>query len=158
MNTSAQANLSITLSGPGTALPGTTVVYTLTLSNAGPQAATGVVASMALPSGMTAVNLPAGCALQATSITCSAGELANAASVSYAISLHVDSLNAAVNLSASLVSELPDPQAADNTATAVLGPDVSANAEVPTLPVWALLLLGSGLLSRLGLKPRSGTG
>ncbi len=148
LNTSAQANVSITLSGPATALPGTTVVYTLTLSNAGPQAATGVVANLPLPAGVTALNLPAGCSLQAAVVVCSTAELASGASVAYLLSLHIDSLDSAVNLSASLVSELPDPQAANNTVTAVLAPDGAANADVPALPAWAMLLLGGGLLLR----------
>ena len=154
LNTSAQANLSVSLSGPAAAQPGSTVVYTLTASNAGPQSATGVVASVAVPAGLSVVGVPAGCSAQAASITCSIGELASGASVSFALSLRVDSLDSPVSLNASLASDVPDPVVSDNSATTTLSA-AGGDADIPTLPAWAALLLGLWLLSRLGL---AGTG
>lgn len=149
LNTSAQANLSVTLTGPASALPGSTVIYTLTVANAGPQSATGVVATVALPSGISIALLPPACVVAASTITCSAAELANGAAVSFALSLHIDSLADPVSLSASLASELPDPVSANNTVTAALS--AGGDADIPTLPEWGVLLLGGVLLLRAGV-------
>lgn len=155
LNTSAQANLSVTLSGPSSAASDSTAGYTLTVSNAGPQAATAVVASVVLPSGIGVASLPAGCLLQDTTIVCSAAELASGASLSYALLLRIDSLNAPVSLSASVSSAVPDPVADDNATTAVL--IAAGDADIPTLPEWGLLLLGSLLLWRLATaRPKAG--
>lgn len=151
LNTSAQANLSVTLSGPSSAAPGSTVTYTLTVSNAGPQAATAVVASVVLPAGIGVASLPAECLLQDATIACTAAELASGASLSYALLLRIDSLNEPVSLSASVSSAVPDPVAGDNAAAAPLA--VANDADIPTLPEWGVLLLGGLLLWRLGMAP-----
>lgn len=151
LNTSAQANLSVTLTGPASALPGGTVAYTLTVANAGPQSATGIVATVALPSGITVASLPAACSAQAATITCVGAELGNGASVSFALSLHIDSLSAPVSLSAILASDLPDPVAANNSASVAIGVG-AADADIPTLPEWGVLLLGALLLWRVGAR------
>lgn len=151
LNIAAQANLSVTLTGPASALPGSTVAYTLTVANAGPQSATGIVATVSLPSGITVALLPAACSAQATTISCLAAEVVNGASVSFALSLHIDSLSAPVSLVASLASDLPDPVAANNSASAAIGVGL-ADADIPTLPEWGVLLLGAVLLRRVGAK------
>ncbi len=154
LNTTAQANLSVTLSGPSTAPPGSTVSYTLTIANAGPQSATGVSASVALPRGVTVASLPAACAAPGTTIVCTASEIPSGTSLSYTFSVQIGSLASAVSLSASLSSEVPDPVASDNTATVVLSPSASGSADVPTLPEWAVLLLGGVLIARMAAGER----
>lgn len=149
LNTGAQANLSVTLTGPPGALPGTTVSYTLTVANAGPQTATGVVATVALPSGIGVASLPAACTSQAASITCTTAELANGGSESFTLLLRIDSLSGPVSLTASLSSDLPDPASADNAVATSLTLSVDADADVPTLPEWGILLLGGWLLWRV---------
>lgn len=145
LNTTAQANLSVNLAGPASAPVGATVAYTLTVANAGPQSATGVLATVTLPAGLSVVSLPSGCALQSATITCSANELANGASMAYTLTLRVDSLAAPVSLSASLSSELLDSVLANNTTTLALAPGAGDSGDIPTLPEWAALALG-GLL------------
>lgn len=147
LNTSAQANLAVTLNGPSSALPGSTVVYALSVSNAGPQSATGVIATVAVPAGLSIADVPAGCSAQATAIACSIGELASGTSASFALSLHIDKLDAPVSLGASLGTEVPDPALGDNNATAVLA--TGSEADIPILPAWAAALLGLFLMRRI---------
>ena len=151
LNTGAQANLSVTLIGPTSALPGESVRYTLTAANAGPQSATGIVATITLPAGISVVALPAACSATATTISCLAAELANGASVSFALSLRMDSLAAPVTLSARLASDLPDPVGSNNSAITTLGVG-AATADIPTLPEWGVILLGAMLLLQLGTR------
>ncbi len=155
LNTAAQASLSVTLSGPTSAVTGATIDYTLTIANAGPQSATGVTASIALPSGISAAGLPSGCLLQGSSIDCAVGELASGASTSFVLSLHVDSLDTPAALTASLSSELPDPVPADNVANAALLPAGSVDADIPTLPQWGVLVLGGMLIGLMQASRRA---
>lgn len=151
LNTAAQANLSVALAGPASALPGSVVVYTLMVANAGPQSATGVAATVSLPAGLSVDSIAAGCIAQAPSVVCSVGELAAGAQAQFSIALRVDSLTGPVSLSASLVADLPDPVAGNNTATAPLAPAAGGTGEgdIPALPEWALLLLGGWLVARI---------
>ncbi len=50
------ADLQITKAGPATAVPGTNVVYTITVTNSGPSDAAGVVVGDATPTGLTFVS------------------------------------------------------------------------------------------------------
>ncbi|MBI1765575.1 MAG: DUF11 domain-containing protein [Acidobacteria bacterium] len=52
----AQSDLSIAKSGPASAIPDSVVTYTLTVNNAGPSNANGVVVTDVLPKGFTLVN------------------------------------------------------------------------------------------------------
>ncbi len=149
LNTNAQANLSVSLTGPGSALPGSSVNYTLTVANAGPQSATGVIATVALPAGISVAALPVGCTAFGTSIVCNAAELASGAALAHLLSLQIDSLSGPVGLTASLSSEVPDPQSSDNTSSAPVAPAGFGDADIPTLPEWGMLLLGSLLLWRM---------
>jgi uncharacterized repeat protein (TIGR01451 family) len=161
LNTAAQANLSASLVGPGSAPLGTVVTYTLTVANAGPQSATGVTATVALPAGLSVVSVPAGCTTQAASVVCNAGEIASGAQLQFAITLQVDSLLAPVSLGATVASDLPESDTTNNTTTAALAPATvtGGQADVPTLPEWAALLLATLLLARVAAgSRRSGSG
>ncbi|MFM8320484.1 MAG: DUF11 domain-containing protein, partial [Chloroflexota bacterium] len=71
-----QANLKLeksTLSG--VALSGSTVPYTLTVTNQGPAPASGVIISDTLPAGLTYASGPAGCSLSDGVVICSVGDL-----------------------------------------------------------------------------------
>jgi uncharacterized repeat protein (TIGR01451 family) len=73
------ANLAITKTGPASVAPGTSVEYTLTITNDGPHAASGVSVSDATPSGLTLVSNSGACN---TSFPCSLGTLQAGQSVS----------------------------------------------------------------------------
>ncbi|MDL2337717.1 MAG: IPTL-CTERM sorting domain-containing protein [Pseudomonadota bacterium] len=152
LNPLTQANLSVTLGGPSGTLPGDTVIYTLTVSNAGPQSATGVIANVTIPAGIAVLAVPASCSAQTTAVTCNLGEVASGASLSLALSVRID---APASLIASLTSDVPDPVPGDNTVTAFLAPGDAASADIPTLPQWGLLLLGGVLLGCMQARQRA---
>src|SRR4029077_16951083 len=56
-----QADLAITKTGPASVVAGTNVVYTITVTNAGPSSAEGVVVSDATPAGLTFVSNTSDC-------------------------------------------------------------------------------------------------
>jgi len=127
----SQADLSITKTGPATAVPGTTVTYAVTASNAGPLAAQSVVLTDPIPTGTTFVSLtqtagPAfGCTVPAAgasgTISCTLASLANGAGATFSISLHVGAAVAPgviVAEKASIASSTSDPNTANNSATA----------------------------------------
>jgi uncharacterized repeat protein (TIGR01451 family) len=158
VNSAAAANLSVALSGPTSAPVGSSVTYTLTLSNAGPQSATGVIGSVAVPAGLSVQTVASGCAAQTSSVQCSAGELASGASASFPLTLLINSLSTPINLSANVASNLPDPTTSNNTVAATLSAPVGGGsvAAVPTLPEWAALLLGGLLLGTGSARRHSG--
>ena len=153
LNTTAAANLSLSLSGPPSAPAGSAVTYTLTVINAGPQAATNVVATMALPAGASFVSGPAGCSVSGATVTCKAGNIANGGSVTLSILLACDNSVTTETLTASVTSDLPDPVPSNSTATLQVAIIDNNQNDVPTLPLWGQLLLatilgGSAIFAR----------
>ena len=65
------ADLSITKTGPTTAVPGQQVTYALTVANTGPSAATGVTVDDPIPAGLTFVSTSGDCT---TSFPCALGQ------------------------------------------------------------------------------------
>jgi uncharacterized repeat protein (TIGR01451 family) len=143
LNTTAAANLSLNLSGPTSAAAGSAVMYTLTVTNAGPQAATNVVATLSLPAGASFVSGSAGCSVSGATVTCQAGNIANGGSVTLSILLASDNSVATETLTASVASDVPDPVPANSTATMQVAIIDNNQNDVPTLPLWGQLLLAS---------------
>lgn len=153
LNATAAANLSLSLSGPPSAPVGSTVTYTLTATNAGPQTATKVVVSLALPVGTSFVSGSAGCSASGATVTCQAGDIANGGSVTLSILLTYGSSVTSETLTASAVSDLPDPVPANGTATIQVAIIDNNDNDVPTLPWWghlvlAIVLGGSATIAR----------
>lgn len=144
LNTAAQANLALSVTGSSSG--SNTSSHTITVSNAGPQAATGVSVTINLPSGASYLSGSAGCLPDGTVIICTVGTLTSGANAVLSVNLSWSTGGATASISASVTSELPDPVAADNTQVSevALG---SIDGDVPTLPEWGvivlLLLLGS---------------
>ena len=67
----AGADLTGTISGPSSAVAGSFVDYTLTVTNNGPNASTGSTINFPIPVGFAASATPAGCSLGGGSYTCS---------------------------------------------------------------------------------------
>ena len=65
-----QADLAITKTGPASVVAGTNVVYTITVTNAGPSNAEGVVVTDVTPTGLTFVSNTGDCA---TAFPCALG-------------------------------------------------------------------------------------
>jgi hypothetical protein len=113
------------------------------VTNAGPQAATNVIATLALPAGASFVSGSAGCSVSGTTVTCQAGNIANGGSVNLLILLASDNSVATETLTASVASDLPDPVPSNSTATIQVAIIDNNQNDIPTLPLWGQLLLAS---------------
>lgn len=158
LNTVAQADLA--LSGTWTPEPvavNADLTYSLTVTNNGPQTATAVTLSDALPTGASFVSAAPGCAYAAGSVNCDLGNLANGASSAVGIVVRMASAGTAVN-TASVASAVPDAASANNsvtlTANVVTPLAAGEDGDVPTLPEWAALSLMAGLIYSLGRAGR----
>jgi uncharacterized repeat protein (TIGR01451 family) len=143
LNTAAAANLSLNLSGPSSVAAGGTATYTVTVTNAGPQTATNVVTTLALPAGASFVSGSSGCSASGTTVICRAGDIANGGSVTLSILLACDNSVATETLTASVASDLPDPVPANGTATMQVAIIDNNDNDVPALPWWGQLLLAT---------------
>lgn len=151
LNTTANANLSATISGPGGAIQGITSSYTLTITNAGPQVATNVWVTATLPFGAAYSSGPAGCAVNGNLITCFVGTMANTATTAWPITITWSAIAEPVSISVDVSSDLPDAVTSNNSVA--LQVDVeSGDTDAPTLPQWGLLLLGTLLLGSASVK------
>lgn len=114
------ADIALSLSGPASAQSGSTVAYTFTALNNGPDAASNLSLSFPVPTGLTAVTPPAGCSLAGSTYTCAiAGPLANGASVALVFSGQIAAASpSTLTPSGSIaVGSPPDLIVANNTAT-----------------------------------------
>ena len=144
LNTTAAANVSVNLSGPPGASVGSTVAYTLIVTNAGPQTATNVVATITLPTGASFITGPAGCSANTTTITCLSGAIANGGSVSLTIQILWNTSPILETLSASVSSDLPNPAPSGSTSKIQVAIITGNNDnDVPTLPEWGQLILAT---------------
>jgi uncharacterized repeat protein (TIGR01451 family) len=143
VNTAAKAQLSLSLSGPPDATTGSVVGYTLTITNAGPQTATNVVATVTLPAGASFVSGPAGCTATSTTVTCLPGAIANGGSVSLLIQILLNSGVATETLSASVISDLPNPATAGSSSNMQVVITGNTDNDVPALPWWGQMLLAT---------------
>lgn len=85
-------DVSVTKTGPSTAVAGTDITYNLTVANAGPSAVSGVTLSDPNPGGITWVSAtPAqgSCSVSFAIVDCSFGSLASGASVPITVVAHV---------------------------------------------------------------------
>jgi len=148
LNTSAQAGLTTTISG-GTTASSTSVTmpYVVRVQNNGPQSATNVVLTVALPSGATLASSTSGCTVNGAAVICSAGTLANGASAAYTLQLSLDVPSNGLTLSASASSDLPSPPGSDSDST--LAVNLAPDAGDAPLPTWALGLLALGICAML---------
>ncbi len=97
---------------------GSTLVYHVTVTNAGPDPATNVVVTDTLPAGVEFKNTT-GCAEDNNGVpTCSLGTIAAGDSVTYKVRVKVDrATRGEITNTVTVASDLFDPNPADNTAT-----------------------------------------
>jgi uncharacterized repeat protein (TIGR01451 family) len=98
---------------------GDTLTYTLELSNAGPEAATSVTITDALPSNLKFLSASSGCSESNRTITCSLATLANGSSASFTINTEVlpQTLGTDLTNAASASAAQADPEPSDNDAS-----------------------------------------
>jgi uncharacterized repeat protein (TIGR01451 family) len=114
----AQSDVAIAKTGPASAVRGQQVVYTITVSNAGPLVANNTFVADPTPAGLTFVSLSgAGC----STFPCSVGNLGAGQSVTLTATYSVPANYAGTTITntANVSSSSPDANAANNSATAV---------------------------------------
>ncbi|WP_395682014.1 hypothetical protein, partial [Dokdonella sp.] len=127
------ADLSIVKSGPTSITAGGDVVYTLVVTNNGPDPAANVVVSDPTPAGLVFVGNAGACA---SAYPCSIGALANGATATitstYTVPAGYAGANPIVN-NAAVGSDTPDPNGSDNVSsvsTTVIVPTLSADLSI----------------------------
>ncbi len=132
----AQADLSITKSGPPSVNAGQNIVYTIVVTNNGPQPATGVVVNDSTPSGLTFVSNSGGCT---TAFPCALGSLTagQIVTITSTFSIPPAYANPSITNTASVSGTTSDPSLANNSAmatttvTGVTAADVSVFKHAP---------------------------
>jgi uncharacterized repeat protein (TIGR01451 family) len=147
LNPNAQANLSSNITGPTNVSIGSVANYNLNVNNAGPQSASNVIVKLTIPTSARFVSAPNGCSLAGSIVSCSAGTLSSGSSQSFAIQLVWNSVANGTTINASVSSDVPDSQIANNNSTlAISFSAIPSDADVPTLPEWALILMAIMML------------
>lgn len=142
-----QADLAVAMAqDPASPTAGGNLTWSVTVTNNGPSAATGVTLSDPLPDGVDFVSASAGCSLSAGTVTCTLGALANGASATVQI---VVTPTRAGNLSNSVTvsSADQDPVSANNSATFTTSVAAAATPAVPALSPWGIIGTAALLLT-----------
>jgi len=149
-------------------MAGNSLTYTVDVSNLGPSDAQNVVVTDTLPGEVTYVSDTAGCVEGPVgTLTCSLGDLAANASISFDITVTVKSDTPAgeITNTAEVKSDTLDPNPGNNSAnepTTVIepgpgpGPGGPGPGPTPTPEPGTILLLGIGLVGILALRRRQG--
>jgi len=120
----AAADLKLTMTGPSSVLAGSPVAYTLTVANAGPDAAASVAVTDTLPSaltGATATTTAGSCSVVSAAVSCTVASLGAGASFTITVNATVSATTTATSISntASVTSATDDLVASNNSATVV---------------------------------------
>jgi uncharacterized repeat protein (TIGR01451 family)/CSLREA domain-containing protein len=137
-------DLSITkTAAPNAVSVGDNVVFTVTVSNAGPGTAANVVVTDVLPPGFSFVSTAGGCTEDPNGVpTCTLGTILSGGSAQYTITASADSPPGGMN-TASVTTTSPDLEPANDTAAAsvTIAPIRPPISEIPTLGTVALAML-----------------
>ena len=122
----AEADLSVSMSAPAGAAPGSQFDYTIVVGNDGPVDATNVTLTDVLPAGVSYVssNFPgagptASCTEASGTVTCALGTLLKNTTTTVTITVQVNTLGELSN-TASVTADQPDPNPANNTSAPVI--------------------------------------
>lgn len=154
LNTTAKADLSAAMSASVTPPGGATIVYTVTGTNSGPQTATNTQLNISLDPNLSLVSAP-GCSANGNTLTCNAGALGNSATASVQVTATAAN-NGNFLASASVSSDVPDPNTGNNSAASPVTIAIAAAVEdtdVPALPDWAIAAMAL-LIITLGVRQR----
>ncbi|MCZ7544391.1 MAG: DUF11 domain-containing protein [Anaerolineae bacterium] len=133
-----QANLSLTKTdSPDPILVGNNLMYTITVNNAGPDAATGVTVTDTLPANVTLISLTPsqGTCVGTTAITCNLGTINSGANATIAIGVATQAQGVLSN-TALVTADQDDPAPGNNsdteTTTVYAGPPGAATLVAPS--------------------------
>lgn len=127
---SAGADLSIVKSGPSSAAVGSTVTYSLVVTNGGPVTANNISIADATPTGMTLVSA----GVCGSSFPCNVGTLASGQSVTVTTTYSIlQGATGTITNTASVTSSTADPVSTNNTSSTTL--TVNACPSVPGNPL-----------------------
>lgn len=146
-------DVSITKTTPGTRFPtGQPIPFTITVSNAGPSVAIDTTVTDVLPAGSTFVSATPsqGTCSGTTTVTCNLGVIGPSASATIALVINAPAIAGPLSNTATVSSTNLDSAPANNTSTA--SGTVFPASEIPTLPVWALMMMAAGLMVVVLLK------
>ena len=111
------ADLSVTTAESADPITrGSTVTYTFTIANAGPDLAEDVVLTDQLPSGAVVTYVPDGCSVVGATVTCDVGSVTATTPATLGIQLRLDTPGVASN-TVSVASSAGDPDASDDQDT-----------------------------------------
>jgi uncharacterized repeat protein (TIGR01451 family) len=124
-----QADVSVSKSGPASFTPGQNIVYTITIHNAGPASATGVVVNDPTPSGLNFVSNTGACA---GGYPCTLGTLAPLQTVVITTTFFVPPSYASptIDNTASVTSTSTDSNATNDSTTVTSGGASNANVGI----------------------------
>lgn len=139
----ASADVSIVKTTTATeADTGSTITYTITVSNAGPSPATNVVVSDTLPAGLDFVSATPsqGTCNAASPVVCNLGTIVAGANATITLQVQVVATSGTVVNSASVtLAEGPG----DSSSAPPVAVGAPATADIPTLSEWALMMLAA---------------
>jgi uncharacterized repeat protein (TIGR01451 family) len=146
----ASADVSIVKTTPSTSAPtGSTITYTITVSNAGPSPATGVVVNDTLPAGLQLVTATSsqGTCNATNPVSCNVGTLNVGANATVTIQALVTATSGTISNTASVTAAEGDADNGDNASTTPPVPVTvpAEGAAIPTLSEWMLMLLAAML-------------
>jgi uncharacterized repeat protein (TIGR01451 family) len=130
------ADLSIVKSStPTVATPGTNQSYTLTVKNNGPDTAQAVRVSDALPAGVAFVSASPECSLVGATVACALPSMASGETRTFTVQTKVaSSLSSRLTNTATVASDTPDPDPANNTSTVVVPIEGKSDLSITKTP------------------------
>ncbi len=153
-----QADVAVLVSGPPTTVAGTSSTFTITVTNNGPQAASSVLLSDALPPGATFASLTQdtgpvfGCTTPGIgspgTITCSIASLPSGATASFSLAMNVSASAAdgsTLSNTASITSTTSDPNTSNDSYTASTTINRSADLSI-TATAPSSVVVGSNIV------------
>jgi uncharacterized repeat protein (TIGR01451 family) len=143
----AAADVAVTKSGPASVIAGALITYVLTVTNAGPQSASNVVVTDALPFGTTFVSSQPsqGTCSGNTTVTCALGSLAAGATATITLVVNAPRTPATISNTASVSNTPESDPSPGNDVSSAAATAVAAAPTVPSVSFWGLLALAAAL-------------
>jgi len=154
LDATAQADVAVAASAGFIPPGGNQLVYTVAVSNNGPQVATNVAVTVNVAANLGVLSAP-GCAIAGTVLSCAIGNLASGSSSNTVITTSTTAAGSFLT-SASVSSDVPDPNSGNNSTSVSITTVAAApnDTDVPMMPLWGmavmalLMLVASGYVHR----------